>query len=146
MDRNWKKWGARFLIGMVLFFNVECAAAFLIAPDLYSPGFELNGEVGRSMVRGLGILFLMWNIPYLFALLNPSKNKSSTIETILMQAIGFVGESLLFAFLSPAHPVIKITIQRFIIFDGSGLLALILAAWLIFYPKKMPADPSLLPQ
>jgi hypothetical protein len=121
---------ARGLIGLVLFFNLQCAFAFLFSPDLYSAGFELGGEVGRNIVRGFGLLFLMWNVPYFFAFVNPTKFHVSLIEAFLMQAIGFLGETALRLFLSTDHMLLVSTVDRFIIFDGIGLVALILAAWL----------------
>ncbi|MBE0698458.1 MAG: hypothetical protein IH586_16195 [Anaerolineaceae bacterium] len=104
-------------------------------------GFELSGEVGKSIVRGLGLLFLMWNVPYFFALLNPVKNRLSLYEAVLMQAIGFVGESILLRSVSAEHAVIQTTVYRFIVFDGAGLAALILAAWIVFQARNHTSLP-----
>lgn len=119
---------ARLLIGCVLFFNVQCALAFLIAPQGYAPGFELSGDVGAGMIRGMGILFLMWNVPYAVALWNPVSRRVSLYEVIAMQAIGFTGESLLLAAFPTGHPVILATVSRFAAFVGIGLAALVAAA------------------
>jgi hypothetical protein len=121
---------ARILIGFVLLLNVQCALAFLTAPDRYAPGFEMEGAVGAGMVRGMGILFLMWNVPYFIAAADPVRRRVSLFEAVTMQAIGFTGESLLLATFPPGHFVIRATIERFFLFDGLGLLALLLAAWL----------------
>ena len=123
-------WGARFLIGIVIFFNLECALAFIWAPHFYMSGFELSGIPGKAMVQGLGILFLMWNIPYIFALISPITNRLSLHEAQVMQAIGLIGESLIFATLPPGFQVLRSSALRFILFDGFGLLALLWAAWL----------------
>lgn len=120
----------RLLIGLVFFFNVQCALAFLLAPQRYAPGFELSGPVGEGMVRGMGILFLMWNVPYAAALTNPRKRRVSLIEAIVMQAIGFVGESLLLLTFPAGHAVLRASVGRFIVFDGVGLVALLAALWL----------------
>jgi hypothetical protein len=120
----------QILIGLVFLFNVQCAIAFIFTPDTYSPGFEVSGVMGAGIVRGMGLLFLMWNVPYLVALINPVKYRISLYEAVAMQAIGFAGESLLLATFPPGHALIRATLWRFILFDGCGLLALILAAWL----------------
>ncbi len=128
--QNLRTWIGRILIGLVLLFNVQCALAFIISPGAFAPGFELNGAVGAGMVRGMGILFLMWNVPYVVAVMNPVRYRVSLYEAIVMQAIGFLGESLLLGTFPPGHPLIQATVGRFILFDGCGLLALLLAAWL----------------
>ena len=122
-------WISRLLVAIVLF-NVQCALAFLIAPQLYSSGFELDGAVGEGVVRGMGILFLMWNVPYVVAAAAPYFRRTSLLEASVMQAIGFVGESLLLAGLPGDHPVLHQTVGRFILFDGAGLAALLAAVWL----------------
>jgi hypothetical protein len=131
-----RTWAARFLIGLIFLFNVQCALAFIIAPDGYAPGFELTGAAGAGVVRGMGILFLMWNVPYLVALLDPVQQRISLFEAIAMQAIGFFGESLLLAAFPQGHEVVRVTVWRFIVFDGFGLLALLFAAWLTHFKKR----------
>jgi len=123
-------WLSRLLIGVVFFFNVQCAIVFLIAPQLYAPGFELSGAAGEGMVRGMGILFLMWNVPYAVALWHPLKHRFSLIEAVVMQAIGVAGESLILLGLEPGHEVLRQSVERFILFDGLGL-ALLLGAYFI---------------
>lgn len=120
-------WAARILIGLVLFFNVQCALLFLIFPDRFSPGFELQGAVGAGMVRALGILFLMWNVPYVVAAAQPVRWRISLYEAIAMQAIGLMGESLLLVTFPQGHAAIRETVIRFIVFDGTGLVFLLLA-------------------
>ena len=137
-----RTWAARALIGVVFTFNVQCALAFLIAPGAYAPGFELSGAAGEAMVRGLGVLFLMWNVPYLVALWHPARHRTSLYEAVAMQAIGVVGESLILAALPAAHPAMHATILRFVAFDGAGLLALLLAAW-ITRVDRIPRASSL---
>jgi len=127
----------RLLVGLVLVINVQCALVFMGRPEAYAPSFELSGAAGEAMVQALGLLFLMWNVPYAVAALNPQKYRISLYEAILMQAIGLVGETLLLLGLTPGHPTLSATVTRFIAFDGGGLLALALAAWII---RKV--DPS----
>lgn len=128
MRRDWRLWGGRVLIGLVFFFNVQCAVAFLLNPAGYAGGFELTGTAGEAAVRGMGILFLMWNVPYALALLHPRRHWVSLNEAVVMQIIGVVGESLLLITLPEGHAALRVSIGRFIVFDGSGVIAL-LAAW-----------------
>jgi hypothetical protein len=120
-------WAARILIGAVIVWNVQCAVAFLAAPGKYAPGFELAGPAGEAIVRGLGVLFLMWNVPYVVALLHPVRHRTSLYEAVAMQAIGLVGESLILWTLGAGHPIASSSILRFIAFDGAGLVLLALA-------------------
>ncbi len=131
-------WAARFLVGLVLLFNVQCALAFLIAPEVYAPGFELSGDVGAGMVRAMGILFLMWNVPYVLAAVDPARRRVSLYEAVAMQAIGFTGELLLLVTFPPGHAPVRASVGRFLLFDGGGLLALLLATWLSRGKRKTP--------
>ena len=133
---------ARVLIGLVVFFNLQCALVFILHAQQYAPSFELSGPAGEAMVQGMGILFVMWNIPYLFALWAPDRQRSSLVEACLMQFIGVSGESLLYLLLPTGHAVLRASALRFIIFDGSGLIALVLAFWLS--GKHRPAKAGLI--
>jgi len=123
-------WISRVLIGAVILWNVQCAIAFLAAPGTYAPGFELGGPAGEAMVRGLGVLFLMWNVPYVVALLHPVRHRTSLYEAVAMQTIGLAGESLILWSLGAGHPAVSSTVLRFIAFDGAGLMLLALAVWM----------------
>lgn len=121
-------WLGRLLIGYVLVVNVQSAIAFLVQPEAYAPAFELNGAAGTGMVRGMGILFLMWNVPYAMALSHPVKRRISLFEAVAMQAIGFFGETFLLLSFPAGHPAIVDSVGRFILFDGIGLAVLVIAA------------------
>ena len=125
--KKWMIWVSRFLIFIVLFFNLQAAFEFIFHPQSYVTSFEVSGVPGNNLVSGMGILFLMWNIPYIFAVYHPLKNRISLIEAILMQATGVVGESILFYLLPQGHESLVNTVTRFVLFDGSGLVFLILA-------------------
>jgi hypothetical protein len=125
---RFRLWTGRVLIGAVIVWNVQCAVAFLAAPGIYAPGFELGGPAGEAMVRGLGVLFLMWSVPYVVALLHPVRHRISLYEAVAMQGIGLVGESLILWTLGGGHPIASSSILRFIAFDGAGLALLALAA------------------
>jgi hypothetical protein len=132
---------SRLLIAVVVFFNLQAALAFLIDPGKYAPGFELSGVAGEALVRGMGILFIMWNVPYLVALTHPVQHRLSLFEAIAMQAIGVMGESILLATLPEGHPALVMTALRFIAFDLGGLGLLILAA-ILTMRKYLPAGES----
>jgi hypothetical protein len=127
-------WAARVLIGLVMIFNIQCAVVFLAWPDKFAPGFQLSGDVGTGVVRGFGLLFLMWNVPYVFACYHPTRNKISLFEAVVMQTIGLAGEILLLVTFPNGNDGLAETISRFIIFDSFGLLALCLAAWITRRP------------
>jgi hypothetical protein len=131
LTENRKTWLARLLIGLVFFFNLQCAVAFLVSPGQYTASFELSGPPGEGMLRGLGLLFLMWNVPYAVALWHPARQRTSLYQAVVMQLIGVVGESLLLATFPQGHAAICDSVGRFILFDGGGLLLLVLAAILV---------------
>ncbi len=127
---------ARLLIAAVFLMNLQCAVLFLAIPGVYSPGFELSGAVGEAMIRGMGVLFLMWNVPYALALWHPVRNRLSLLESLAMQAIGLIGENLIFASLDPVHLLARQSVSRFILYDALGLLALLLAVLLTHFRRK----------
>lgn len=123
---------ARLCIGVVFFFNIQSALALLFQPAAYVGGFELSGAPGEGMVRGMGLLFLMWNVPYAVALWHPLRRRVSLYEAIVMQALGAVGETLLLTLtLPPGHDLLRSAVQRFMLFDYGGLLFLLLALALV---------------
>ncbi len=141
IQSNRSIWFARLLIFIVFLLNIQCAIFFLYQPELYAPGFELEGIPGIMIVRGIGILFLMWNIPYTFAWLHPVRFRVSLVEAIFMQTIGVVGETVLLITLPAGHPQIQTTALRFILFDSFGLIALIIA-FLITRQKTTPVQTT----
>ena len=129
---------SQFLIFVVLAINTYCAVDFIVRPELYMGAYELSGEVGRVVMIGYGILFLMWQVPYFFALAQPIVHRTSLIQAILMQMVGLIGESFLLQSIPMEHVLLRGSILRFIIFDGGGLFFLILAFLIIrkTYPKQ----------
>jgi hypothetical protein len=124
-------WIARLLIAFVTAWNLQAALVFILWPERFAPGFELSGVPGAVAVRGTGILFLMWNVPYLVALWNPQRYRLALGLALAMQFIGLVGESLLLLSLPDGYTLLRASILRFITFDGSGLLLLVVAFWLV---------------
>jgi hypothetical protein len=141
LSERWRTHLARLLVGIVLIWNVQCALALLFQPDSYAASFELVGAVGLAMMQSLGVLFLMWNVPYAVALWNPVQHKTSLYEAVVMQAIGVVGETWIFWGLPAVHTALRASITRFIWFDSAGLVLLLIAAWLVRkIPKISPGD------
>ncbi len=126
---NSHTWIARVLIGLVLFINVQSALVFFANPAGFAPAYELSGVSGAAAIRGFAVLFLMWNVPYAVALINPVKYRVSLYEAIAMQGIGLVGESIIWWTLPAEHIILRTSILRFILFDGAGLVALLVAGW-----------------
>ena len=122
---------ARLAITLVVGWNIQCSIAFLFWPDRFTAGFELSGAPGAAAVRGVGLLFLMWNIPYIVALIHPVHHRISLYEATAMQAIGLLGEMLILISLPPGHNILTASLMRFIAFDGAGLVLLLLAIWFV---------------
>ncbi len=129
----------RILIGLVFLANIQCALVFLINPSPYIFGFGLDGAAGEQIVRALGLLFVMWNVPYAFALANPIKHRVSLIEAVIMQAVGLIGEAGILLIGGPYSLPIENTLTRFILFDGIGLVFLLIALWLVKKEKLLTA-------
>ena len=124
-------WLARILIAIVITWNLQAALAFFVSPKAFAPNFELSGAPGAAAVRRIAVLFFMWNVPYLVAAWHPQRHRVALLEALVMQLIGVIGETIiLLTIITPGHSLLPTSILRFIIFDGSGLLALALAFWL----------------
>jgi hypothetical protein len=130
-------WLARAALGLVFLLNIECALAFLVQPEQYAGSFETSGIPGKVLVQSLGILFLMWNATYPPVLLRPNAQRTLFAIILLQQLIGVIGETWLWWKLPAGHPIISQTGQRFILFDGVGLL-LMAAAYFLLVSKSAP--------
>jgi len=138
MDRRMSLWLARLVVGTVFFLNVTCALAFIARPERYTPGFEVGGTPGRTLVRGIGFLFLMWNATYPPVLARPDRHRTLFMVILIQQAIGLGGETWMWATLPAGHAALQATGLRFIAFDGAGLVAM----GLVFWCLKTPAWPG----
>lgn len=127
---DFRLWAARLLIAVVVVWNLQCALVFLLTPGVFAPGFELTGVPGEAALRGIAVLFVMWNIPYLLALWHPHRHRISLWEALAMQAVGVIGESVILFTLPAGYATLQSSLLRFIIFDFSGLVALGIAAYL----------------
>ena len=115
-------WFARAAVGLVFAGNVACALSFILQPDNYAASFETSGVPGGTVVRGFGILFLMWNATYPPVLVRPVAQKALFALILVQQAIGVVGELWIWLTLPTGHPALQETGLRFLLFDGFGLL------------------------
>lgn len=121
---------SRLFIGLVAAWNLQAAFAFVFFPANYVGAYELSGTAGEAAVRGIGVLFVMWNIPYLFALKDPLQYRLALTLALLMQVTGLVGESYILSTLGMENAILRSSILRFIAFDGAGALLLGLAYWM----------------
>ncbi|CAG1008056.1 hypothetical protein ANAEL_03618 [Anaerolineales bacterium] len=119
-----RQWISRLLIGLVTAWNLQAAFAFIFSPDGFVRAYELSGVPGEAAIRGVGVLFLMWNMPYLFALANPVRYRLALTLSLLMQLTGLIGETFIYFTLPAGHDLLGNSILRFIAFDGVGLILL----------------------
>lgn len=120
-------WAARIAVTLVLIGNLSAAIPYVVTPGTYASAFELDGVAGAAMVRGVGILFLMWCAAYLPAIARPDRHPALLGVILAQQLIGLVGESWILASLPDGHAVLSATGLRYIAFDGAGLALLVLA-------------------
>ena len=124
MTDDGRQWLARATLTVVLLANLSAAIPYVARPADYAAAYELTGTPGEVIVRGLGILFLMWAVPFIPAILQPTGNRVAFTCVLAMQIIGLAGESLMMATLPPGHDTLSATGWRFIAFDGAGLVLL----------------------
>ena len=86
-----RTWIARLLIGIVIAWNLQAAFSFIFFPSRFVQAYELSGTSGEAAIRGFGVLFLMWNVPYLFALIDPVRYRLALTLSLLMQLTGLIG-------------------------------------------------------
>lgn len=126
-----KVWIVRLLVAIVIFINLQAAVQYLLNPNAYSGAFELEGIPGMAAVMGVGILYVMWQVPYVFAAINPIAHRLSMTEAVLMQSIGLLGETWLRSRIPAEHTILRNSILRYIFFDAGGLVLLIIAWFLV---------------
>jgi len=120
-------WFARAALLAVLIANMTAAIPYVLRPADYAASYELTGVPGEVVVRGFGILYLMWAVPFIPAIWHPARNRVAFVIVLAMQAIGLAGESLMLAGLPAGHAVLRASGLRFIAFDGAGLVILLIA-------------------
>jgi hypothetical protein len=122
---------SRLAISLVFLWNIQCAFVFLLWPGRYAAAFELSGVPGEVVLQSVGILFLMWNIPYAVALWNPVRYHISLYEATAMQTLGVIGEIVIWLGLPSGYTVLQTSLLRFLAFDVIGLILLLLAIWIV---------------
>ena len=115
-------WLARIATGLVFFLNVTCAFQFIVWPDRHAPSFELQGVPGSTMVRGIGVLFLMWNATFPLVLWGPDKHLPLFGIVLAQQVIAVAGEAWMWAALPAGHGALWCSGLRFLAFDSAGLM------------------------
>jgi hypothetical protein len=128
-------WITRILIFIVFALNVTCAIQFLRQPAAFAPSFDLSGEAGIMVMQSLGVLFLMWNVPYGIAILQPGRYFIALVSVVIMQFIGVLGESWIY-FQIQSLILSKSSILRFIWFDTAGFFLLLIAMLLMVRERK----------
>ena len=78
-------WLARAAFLLVFAINVQCAASFVLWPDVYAPSFEVAGVPGAAAVQGLGIAFLMWNATYPAVIASPLRFRAVAVIVLVQQ-------------------------------------------------------------
>jgi len=121
---------ARGFIGLTILWNLQAALVFLLWPERFTAAFELGGDAGAAALRGIGVLFLMWNVPYLVALWHPVRHRTSLYEALAMQTIGLLGEGIIYLSIPVIHAALRVSVFRFIVFDALGLGLLLIAVWI----------------
>lgn len=116
------EWFARAVVAIVFAWNLDCALSFIAQPDRYAGSFELAGVPGEAAVRGLGIVFLMWNATYPLVIWRPRRHLALYAVVLAQQAVGLVGETWLLVTLPGGHDALVSSVMRFIAFDGAGLV------------------------
>jgi len=129
-------WLARVVLLAVLIANMTAAIPYVLRPADYAAAYELTGVPGEVVVRGFGILYLMWAVPFVPAIWHPVRNRVAFVIVLAMQAIGLAGESLMLAGLPAGHAVLRATGLRFIAFDGAGLVILLIAYRHLIYATR----------
>ncbi len=128
-------WIIRLLIAIVFASNILCTIQFLVNPSGYTQQFDLEGEAGTVVIRSLGILFIMWNVPYAIAIYQPYRYPVALVSALMMQLIGFIGETWIYFGIHSLMNT-RSSILRFMIFDFAGLLLLSVAFALLFNKRK----------
>jgi hypothetical protein len=124
-------WAARIALLLVLTANLSAAVPYVLNPSDYASAFELSGAAGTAMVRGIGVLFLMWCAAYIPVIACPDRHPALFGVILVQQVIGLAGEGWILASLPAGYTALLATGLRFMVFDGAGLALLILALMLV---------------
>lgn len=124
-------WAARLLVGLISGFSLQAAFSFLLSPQDFTYAYELSGAAGEAAVRGAGAFFLVWNVPYLFAVFDPARYRLGLYFALLMQTVALLGGIYVFVNLPNENEVLAATLIRFLVFAALGWALLLAAYWLV---------------
>ncbi len=110
---------------IVFIVNLQCAIGFLAWPGAYAPSYELSGIPGDVAVRGMGLIFLMWNVTYPLVIISPRRFRILGVVVLVQQVIGLIGESWILSTLPAGHDALQTGIERFASFDAIGLVIML---------------------
>jgi hypothetical protein len=134
-------WIARAAVAIVFCLNVMCAVQFILNPIGYAAGYGLPAtEEAGTLVAGLGVAFLMWNVTYPAVIVSPLRFQTLYVIVLIQQAVGLVGESCILAHLVEiglGGGAMAAGIIRFVAFDAGGLI-LMLVAFIVLAAHKPP--------
>ena len=130
-------WIARIAFALVFLVNIACALQFIVDPASYVGAYQLEGTGAVAAIQGYGVVFLMWNATYPLFVFRPDRFMVLGAIILLQQAIGLLGESIIFAMLPDAGAeVLACSVMRFMAFDGIGLLIMLAAYVLLLWERR----------
>ena len=116
-------WVVRVAFLVVFVWNVQCALAFIMDPVAYCAAYQLPADAaGQVAIQGIGVAFLMWNATYPAFIIFPDRFRVLGWVILVQQLIGLVGESLILHGLGTTASVLAVSVFRFVLFDGIGLV------------------------
>lgn len=121
-------WACRVCFALVFAMNAQCAFSYIFMPESFVGGFQLSGVEGAVAVQGIGVAFLMWNATYPAFIVFPQRFRALGAIILFQQAIGLVGESMIYLSLPEfGYAQLAHSIARFIVFDTIGLVLMTLS-------------------
>ena len=129
-------WFNRAAFAVVLVINVWCAISFIVEPQMFAGAYELQGVSGQAAVRGMGVVFLIWNATYPLYIFKPEKYRALGGIIIAQQVIGCIGETFILFTLGEGHQLLASSIMRFIAFDAGGLILEVVAFVILLLAKR----------
>ncbi len=121
-------WACRVCFALVFAMNVQCAFSYIFMPESFLGGFQLSGVVGAVAVQGIGVSLLLLNATYTAFLVLPQRFRALGAIILFQQAIGLVGESMIYLSLPEfGYAQLAHSIARFIVFDAIGLVLMTLS-------------------
>ena len=127
-----RQWVVRIAFFVVFSWNVICALQFIFVPEVFVSSYQLSGTEGAVALRGLGVAFLMWNATYPAFIWCPSRFSALGVVIIIQQIIGLIGETIILLSLPGGYTLLADSILRFIIFDGAGLVLMLVSSIAFF--------------